>query len=72
MPVVSVTRLRIRSLRFKPEFTLRTPQTIRQMRRAGGFLGGSRLPDRRLTFWTAIVWRDQADMRRYVSGGAHL
>lgn len=72
MPFVSVTRLRIRSVWFMPWFTLHALSTQRQCKRANGFLGGSLLPDRRLTFWTMTLWQDQADMRAYVTGGAHF
>lgn len=71
MVFVSITRLRIRSLRFMPAFILDTLLTTRQTKRAEGFLGGSLLPDRRRAFWTLTLWRDQADMRRYMTSGAH-
>ena len=72
MPFVSITRLRIRSLRFMPQFYLHTMRTIRQIKHAEGYLGGSLLADRKRTFWTMTLWRDQTDMRRYMASGAHL
>ena len=72
MAFVSITRLRIRSLWFLPQFFLQTQRTISQVKNAGGFLGGSLLPDRRLTFWTMTLWRDQQDMRAYIVSGPHL
>lgn len=72
MPFVSITRLRIRSVWFMPQFALHALSSQRQCKRATGFLDGSLLPDRRLTFWTMTLWRDQADMRAYITGGAHL
>lgn len=72
MSFVSVTRLRIRSLRFMPGFVIRTLGSLRQLRSAEGFVTGSLLPDRRRTFWTMTLWRDQAAMRRYMTAGAHL
>lgn len=72
MAFVSVTRLRIRSLRFMPGFFLQTMATLNQVRAADGFVGGSLLSDRRRTFWTMTQWRDQAAMRRYMTSGAHL
>ena len=72
MVFVSITRLRIRSLRFLPAFVVRTFATLRQVRGADGFLGGSLLPDRRRVFWTMTLWRDQAAMRRYMTSGPHL
>ena len=72
MVFVSITRLRIRSLRFMPQFLVQTFRTGRQTKRASGFLDGSLLADRQRTFWTMTLWRDQGDMRAYVTSGAHL
>jgi heme-degrading monooxygenase HmoA len=72
MTFVSITRLRIRSLRFMPQFLINTIWTGMQTRRADGFLDGSLLADRKRTFWTATLWRDQAAMRAYMTSGAHL
>ncbi|MET0374313.1 MAG: DUF3291 domain-containing protein [Rhizorhabdus sp.] len=46
--------------------------TGRQTKRADGFLDGSLLADRKRTFWTITIWRDQAAMRAYMTSGAHL
>jgi quinol monooxygenase YgiN len=72
MTLVSVTRLRIRSLRFMPGFALYALRSLSQSRRAPGFHDGSLLRDRKLTFWTMTVWRDQHAMRAYMASGAHL
>ncbi len=69
---VSITRLRVRSFRFMPGFVLQTVSTLRQVKRADGFLKGSLLPDRQWTFWTMTVWRDAAAMRAYMKVGSHL
>ena len=69
---VSITRLRIRSFRFTPGFALQTISTLRQVKQADGFLGGSLLPDRQWTFWTMTVWRDATAMRAYMKAGPHL
>ena len=72
MAFVSITRLRIRSLRFMPQFLVQTFRTERQIGRASGFVGGSLLADRKRTFWTMTLWRNQGDMRAYITSGAHL
>ncbi|KQN29563.1 DUF3291 domain-containing protein [Sphingomonas sp. Leaf38] len=72
MMFISVTRLRVRSLRFMPVFIVQLLGTNGQVRRADGFVTGSLLPDRRLTFWTMTLWRDQTAMRHYVTHGSHL
>ncbi len=71
MIFVSVTRLRLRSMWFLPHFALHALGSLRQCKQADGFLHGSVLPDRKLTFWTMTLWRDDAAMRAYMAGGAH-
>lgn len=71
IPFVSVTRVRVRSLVHLPGFVWRTQRSIAQIRRAGGFLGGALLPDRRMTFWTLTLWVDGEAMRSFMSAGAH-
>lgn len=72
MTFVSVTRLRLRSVWFMLRFALHTLRSLRQCKQTNGFLDGSLLPDRRLTFWTMTLWQDQPSMRAYIAGGAHL
>ncbi|KQP40602.1 hypothetical protein ASF49_20540 [Methylobacterium sp. Leaf104] len=71
MPFISVTRLRIRALRFLPGFALHAVRTRNQVRAAPGFIGGALLPDRSWTFWTMTAWTDEASMRAYILAGAH-
>jgi len=71
MPFVSVTRLRVRSLRFMPGFFLEALRTRSQVCAAAGFQAGSLLPDRRWTFWTLTVWDGPESMRTYIKAGAH-
>jgi heme-degrading monooxygenase HmoA len=71
MPFISITRLRIRSVRFLPGFALHALQVLRQVKRADGFQDGALLPDRSFTFWTMTAWVSQESMRRYMTAGAH-
>ncbi len=71
MPFVSITRLRIRALRFLPAFTVDAWLSARQVRRADGYLGGRMLADRRQTYWTMTAWTDAAAMRAYMTAGPH-
>ena len=71
MPFVSVTRLRVRALRFLPAFFMRAIHTQRQVARSAGFQEGALLMDAKWTFWTLTLWDDQAAMRAYMTGGAH-
>jgi|GEM_PF-543401 len=69
--LVSVTRFRLRSIRFLPFFMLHANRTVAQIRRADGFVAGAVRRDADLAFWTLTVWRDEHAMRAYVSSGAH-
>ncbi len=72
MPFVSLTRLRVRSIRFLPQFALYAFRTRSQVSKAPGFQTGALLGDRKFTFWTMTAWNSQADMRRYMTSGAHM
>ena len=71
MPFVSITRLRIRSLRFVPFFFIHTMRSLRQVKRSEGFRGGQLLMDRSWTFWTMTAWDTQERMRGYITTGDH-
>lgn len=71
MPFVSVTRLRVRSIRFLPRFFWHTRLTLRQVERSPGFIGGSLLPERGWVFWTLTVWESEPMMRAYMTSGDH-
>ena len=71
MPLVSVTRLRIRSPWYLPAFFFYTLRATRQARAASGNKAVKLLPDAHRTFWTCSLWTDLDAMRAYVSAGAH-
>ncbi len=71
MPFVSLTRLRIRSFRFLPQFAVHALRSNAQIRHAEGFLGGALLPDRSFTFWTITAWDSEVSIRAYMISGAH-
>lgn len=71
MSLVSVTRFRLRAIRFLPFFALHANRTIAQIRKADGFLAGAVQRDAALAFWTMTVWRDEHAMRAYGASGAH-
>ncbi len=68
---MSLTRLRVRSVRFMPGFAVHAVRTTGQVRKAEGFLEGALLADRSWTFWTLTTWARQEDMRAYMVSGAH-
>ena len=71
MRFISITRLRVRSLRFLPSFALQTFRSLGQVKMAAGFQGGSLLADRDWTFWTMTAWDSQRSMRAYMTTGSH-
>lgn len=71
MTLVSVTRFRLRSVRFVPFFILHANRTIAQIRKTDGFVAGAVQRDTDLAFWTVTVWRDERAMSAYGTSGAH-
>jgi hypothetical protein len=69
--VASVTRLRVRLLRYLPAFLWKTFLAQRQVMRAPGFLGGKLLVDAHRTFWTLTVWEGEKAMKAFRGTGAH-
>ena len=69
--LASVTRLRVRSVRFLPVFVWQTFLSQRQVQRAPGFVGGRLLVDSGMTFWTLTVWESEQAMRGFRGSGAH-
>jgi heme-degrading monooxygenase HmoA len=71
MAFISVTRLRVRSFLYLPEFLWDTAKSVRQVQRSSGFLGGRLLVNAPYVFWTMTVWREEAAMNAFRTGGAH-
>lgn len=71
MSFVSVTRLKIRSLRFLPIFVLYALRSARQAEKSPGFLGGTLMRDSYQAFWTVTVWTDSKAMDAYRISGMH-
>jgi heme-degrading monooxygenase HmoA len=71
MPIVYITRLRLRSLGFLPVFMVHSLSSARQARQTPGFLGGRLLSDGAYTYWTVTVWRDGQSMKNFRDSGAH-
>jgi hypothetical protein len=67
----SVTRLRVRSLKFLPPFLWYTLQSQRQVVRSAGFLGGRLLVDSHRTYWTLTLWDSEQAMKKFRGTGAH-
>lgn len=71
MPFISLTRLRVRSVRYLPSFLWQTLKVARQAERSSHFLGGRILREARNAFWTVTAWEDEAAMRGFRQKGAH-
>ncbi|HZT78033.1 MAG TPA: DUF3291 domain-containing protein [Vicinamibacterales bacterium] len=71
MPLVSITRLRVRSWRFMPMFFVTAMRSARQAARADGNLETKLLRDANRTFWTATSWADERAMKAFMHAGAH-
>lgn len=71
MPFISVTRLRVRSIRFLPFFLLYALRSMRQARRSFGFQSGSLLGDHNWAFRTMTAWDSQESMRGFMTTGSH-
>jgi hypothetical protein len=70
MTRVSITRLRLRKMRFELPFVWHAMRSNAQARRADGCLA---LAVRRYqgAYWTLTVWRDAAAVRAFMLAGAH-
>ncbi|MFM7427013.1 MAG: DUF3291 domain-containing protein [Elainella sp.] len=71
MKLISVTRLRLRSIRYVPAFIWIAWSSARQAKRATGNIGIQIVRDAHLTFWTLTAWESEAEMRAFMLTGAH-
>ncbi len=71
MPLASITRLRVRSVRYLPEFLWRALGSVRQARNSLGCIFADVRREMKLVFWTRTLWRDEQSMRAFMASGAH-
>lgn len=71
MIFVSVTRLRVRSFLYLPQFLWHASQSMRQTEHSPGFLSGRVQREARNTFWTVTLWSDPESMNAFRLSGAH-
>jgi hypothetical protein len=71
MPIVSVTRLRVRSWIYLPAFFLRSLLIARQVKSAPGNLAVKFLNDSRKTFWTCTSWESETAMKTFMLATPH-
>ena len=71
MTLISVTRLRVRSIRYLIPFLWDAMQSLSQVKRAPGNLGAIVRWQKNNVFWTLTAWKDETSMRAYMSSGTH-
>jgi uncharacterized protein DUF3291 len=71
VPVVSITRLRVRSWRYLPVFFVQALRIARQAASSEGNLATALLRDRQRTFWTGTSWSSEASMKTFMHAGVH-
>jgi hypothetical protein len=71
MPVISVTRLRIRRWWFLPPFFLASYRSAQQAAAAEGNLHVALLRDHNRTFWTATSWTSEAAIKAFMHAAPH-
>lgn len=71
MAFVSVTRLRLRSIRFLPVFFWRAQQSAKQARTAPGNIGVELRKTAGLRFWTLTVWKNTEAMAAFRGAPPH-
>lgn len=71
MPLIAVTRLRLRFRRYLPLFTFYTLLSTWQAKRAPGNLGVSLLIDANNAFWTRTAWQSEAAMHVFRNAASH-
>jgi hypothetical protein len=71
LPVLSATRVRVRSYRYYPWFMVQTARIFHQACRSEGNLAVRFLRDRSRTFWTLTSWSSEGDLKRFLGSGVH-
>ena len=71
MPVISVTRVRIRRWWFLPPFFLASFRSARQAAAAEGNLHVALLRDRNHAFWTCTSWTSEGAMKAFMHAAPH-
>ncbi len=71
MPLISITRLRVRSFRYLPAFLLGSLRSARAAKNASGNLAVALLSDANFVFWTRTLWTDESAMRAFMHAPAH-
>src|SRR5712692_3664285 len=71
MPIVSVTRLHLRSVRFLPAFSWYTFKSARQAQQTPGNLGVQLRKTNGLAFWTLSMWQTIEATKKFKFASPH-
>lgn len=71
MPVISITRLRVRRWWYLPAFFTSVIRIGKQARTSQGNLAVKILADSKSTYWTATSWESEAAMRAFMLAAPH-
>jgi hypothetical protein len=72
MPVIVVTRLRLRDPAFFDEFFTSAVAVVEQANKSEGNLGADVLAEANNTYWTRTAWRERGVMNAFVGSEPHL
>jgi len=71
MPVIVITRLRLKDAALTDEFFADALAAIEQAQKADGNLGADALADAGNAWWTVTSWGDRRQMHSYVGNAPH-
>lgn len=72
MPIMVVTRLRLRDPKLLDEFFTAAVACLEQSKRAAGSLGGDVFADANDTWWTVSAWNQRASIDEFINAEPHL
>ncbi len=72
MPVIVVTRLRLKDPALLDEFFTDAVAAIEQAQKSDGNLGADALADAHDAWWSVTAWQDRALMQAFVDSQPHL
>ncbi len=72
MPVIVVTRLRLKDPAFFDEFFTSAVAVVEQAQNSDGCLGADVLAEANNTYWTRTAWQERGAMHAFVGSEPHL
>jgi len=72
MPVIVVTRLRLKDPALFDEFFASAVAVVEQAQKSAGSLGADVLAEANNTYWTRTAWQERGSMNAFVGSEPHL